>query len=115
MRKNQCPVLKNLHFSFRTFIIMIMTILVGSLKRGFSECPSCPTCSMRQAPGGCAPGGCAVRPRRHNRPARARAGYKNPKIDPRLLDPKFAFEELQDARKVRRAENDMAGHPAALE
>ena len=26
MRKNQCPVLKNLHFSFRTFTIMIMTI-----------------------------------------------------------------------------------------
>jgi hypothetical protein len=40
MRKNRCPVLKNLHFSFRTFTIMIMTILVGSLKRGFSECPS---------------------------------------------------------------------------
>ena len=39
MRKNRCPVLKNLHFSFRTFTIMIMTILVGSLKRGFSECP----------------------------------------------------------------------------
>jgi hypothetical protein len=41
MMKKQCPVLKNLHFSFRTFKIMIMTILVGSLKRGFSECPSC--------------------------------------------------------------------------
>eukprot|EP01050_Picozoa_sp_SAG11_P010502 SAG11_NODE_1054_length_6018_cov_2.481250_5_plen_121_part_00 len=26
--------------------------------------------------------------------------YKNPKIDPRLLDPKFAFEEVTDRRKA---------------
>ena len=56
-----------------------------------------------------------MRPAPTQSPRRARTGYKNPKIDPRLLDPKFAFEELQDARKVRRAENDMAGRPDALE
>eukprot|EP01052_Picozoa_sp_SAG31_P003639 SAG31_NODE_142_length_22669_cov_18.630040_14_plen_824_part_00 len=27
-------------------------------------------------------------------------GYKNPKIDPRLLDPKFAFEDIDDSKKV---------------
>jgi hypothetical protein len=59
MRKNRCPVLKNLHFSFRTFTIMIMTILVGPLKRGFSECPSrgAPRSPLRSRHSGGAHGG----------------------------------------------------------
>ena len=73
--------------------------------------------NVQHAPGprGLRPRGLRRAPAPTQPPRRARAGYKNPKIDPRLLDPKFAFEELQDARKVRRAENDMAGRPAALE